>query len=322
MNDHVVAPSRGVSGDWHVAPDYGVQSGRVCPLNDDGEPLVGADRFSSWDQRPTEADALGDIGQHPAGHTYFPMSRPELPAELAKAATGAEKDLLRFTRRYGGLGYRREMLSITRVGTLLDGKGAGAHSVEGTGELVPGGDEPGEPVSWLLAHAETVRLVLQLYGRLDDEPALSSFLETLKISDGPALLFVKAATRGRNYRTCRGLVLEPNATSRNVAMLILTDLLNNNLSGGIRREIGPEGDSDKIQSVFRFINLLDCVYWHLADAVTGGWVRRCADPECGAFFAAKSERVKYCPPAMGNKGVSPCMNRHKQRKHRRKKRGN
>ena len=100
---------------------------------------------------------------------------------------------------------------------------------------------------------------------------------------------------------------------------IVKDILNRNLTGVARQIIVELQDDGELgfSTLFRPENLADCVYWHLADAAAGGWVRRCADPRCGAFFLARNRRVKYCPPPMGilGDGVSPCMNRAKVRRH-------
>ncbi|MEE2776346.1 MAG: hypothetical protein VYE73_06230, partial [Acidobacteriota bacterium] len=63
-------------------------------------------------------------------------------------------------------------------------------------------------------------------------------------------------------------------------------------------------------------SLMDCIHWHLADSALGGWIRRCRDPKCGAFFVAKNNKTLYCPNPLGIKGASRCMNRHKQQKRR------
>jgi len=55
----------------------------------------------------------------------------------------------------------------------------------------------------------------------------------------------------------------------------------------------------------------------LADAAISGRVRRCANPDCGAWFVATSRKVKFCPAPRGyyaaddeREPVSLCMNRH------------
>src|SRR3546814_14503652 len=79
---------------------------------------------------------------------------------------------------------------------------------------------------------------------------------------------------------------------------IVKQMLRQNVSG-VSRDFDDQVGAPIFRSLFRFHNLLDCLYWHLFDAAGGGWIRQCTDPQCGAYFVAKSERVKYCPPPMG-----------------------
>jgi hypothetical protein len=237
----------------------------------------------------------------------MPMAQPELPHELAKARSGAEADLLAFVRRYGLLGYERAWSAEERAGV--------AALLGGDEEKSPG---PGDPVSWFVAHARTVGLVLDLLGSLrEGDAAVAQQVDRLVAkNDGAEVLRVVTAARGY-LRPTSWDGPKPSTRPRDDAVALVQLALEPNLTGVIRT-IGPRIDEEggALQSWFRPRNLLDSIYWHLADSAEGGWVRRCADPECGAFFVAKSDRVKYCPPPMGYRGVSPCMNRHKQRVHR------
>jgi hypothetical protein len=59
------------------------------------------------------------------------------------------------------------------------------------------------------------------------------------------------------------------------------------------------------------VSLSPCIYWMLANVAIGegAAVKRCANPQCGAFFVANNSKAKYCQGAPGI--VSACMNRHK-----------
>ena len=295
MNEFAESRSRSFTTLWQVAPEYRIVDGHVCAL---------------VDEQPVQHSAV-----HPAQgrRTYLPMARPELPAEFAKAATGKESDVLAFVGTYGLLGYELEVLG-TRLIQLV-----------GAPEPEPDPKGDGDPLTWILAHAKTVQLVLELLGLLDvDEHArgnaASSFLESLKVQDGDyETINYLAARRGCFYPTQHMRPTTAAEGHRVLALNIVADVLNENSAGGVSRELLVEPQEDGQQgftAMFTFRNLLDCVYWHLADAASGGWVRRCGNPECGAFFVTKSARVKYCPPPMGHLGVSPCMNRCKQRKYR------
>jgi hypothetical protein len=291
LEGFVESRSRSFTDLWPVAPEYRIVDGHVCPLV--------AGKFIQQ----------GTFHSFKGCRRYLPMAWPEIPRELAKVASGRESDVLDFVRRYGVLGYARAWRLEELVGAwLLEG----GHE-EGDPTL------HGDPVSWVVAHAQTVRLVLELMGHLDDATALRAFLDTLKVTQvgHPEHYVYRVARRGDLY------AMEMRSVSRGkhpleVARHMIETILNRNLTGVSRVLIVEHQDNGHqgFASLFEPRNLLDCAYWHLADAAIGGWVRRCANPRCGAFFVAKSEKVKYCPPPMGNQGVSPCMNRHKQQVHR------
>src|SRR5215470_8423529 len=79
---------RGFANLWGIAEDYIVRNGLVVPVVE-GQPAT----------RPVPLQML--IRRR----RYLPLSRPELPAEFAKVASGDESALLGFVRRYGLLGY-------------------------------------------------------------------------------------------------------------------------------------------------------------------------------------------------------------------------
>lgn len=296
--DFVESRDRGFTRLWMVAPEYRIVDHHVCPLVD-GKLI-----------HPGPGDNRGM-------RNYMPMARPELPAELAKVST--EREVLTFVERYGLLGY-------TQAWRLEEA--AGMATLYSGGEQAKQPSAPGDPVGWVIAHAQTVKLLLDLIGSLDKEAALREQIESLTVertqSGGTHIsnvIVTRVARRG--YLRPSQMEMRPTPP-REAALWIISHVLDRNLTG-VSRELVVEYHDDGqrgFTSLFTFCNLMDCVYWHLADAVVGGWVRRCAYPRCGAFFVAKSKRTKYCPPPIGNQSVSPCMNRHKQQSYRDRHREN
>jgi hypothetical protein len=190
-----------------------------------------------------------------------------------------------------------------------------AQSVPGYDPLIDKGYDvrlPGDPVAWILAHADSVQFVGALAAVLDAPDELRRLFERRIVADdaGEELRFVRAV-RGRT-RPKEGRLPAPDAKSRRATALGIIALgLNDNL-GGIARTIQVDGA--RLVSIFRPNNLLDSMYWLLADEVTRGQLRVCE--ECGHFFAATDERMKYCPPAIGLEGPSRCMHRAKMRRWR------
>ncbi len=283
---------------WPVADGYRIEGGYLLPLGE-GSPV-----------RPIHHD-----GQD----AYLPMARPELPRELAKAATGDDDDILAFTRRYGLLGYMQAWsFPVEEAGiTWIFGEDS---------EQAAPGLAPGDPVASFVGHAKTVQLVLNLIGALGaGDGAVREHVELLKVVRGEhggirdEVIGYDAAQRG--YLRPVQCDMSVGGEPRHVALRIIEHVLNANLPGISRQlSVQPQEDGELgFESLFEPHNLADCVYWHLADAAAGGWVRRCADPRCQAFFVAQSARVQYCPPPRGYRGVSPCMNRTKVRRHHKHK---
>ncbi len=101
---------------------------------------------------------------------------------------------------------------------------------------------------------------------------------------------------------------------RDAAAQIVAESLRPNLEG-ISRTV-TVGESGKITNDFRFHNLLDVIYSHLADAVTGEVIKTCAFAGCGRFFIATNLKRKYCPPPKGQIGEGSCATTDRQRKFR------
>lgn len=207
---------------------------------------------------------------------YTPSTRLELPGELAKLTPGDDAAVLRFAKIYGLLGYWYFMPEN--------------ESVEG-----PVGDS----LKWVWAHAETVRLVLSLKDKLDQEDA-EGLEQTLRKLEHPTLrgqFPVKFAARG----ILRTLVFYPTSSHRSLAASILMSIVNENISG-----IHPKIAWDEKRGIFvpysSFSTLIEVVYWHLSNVLSGGRVTRCET--CGGRFIQTDRRQRFCPT--GTKQESPC----------------
>jgi hypothetical protein len=273
--------ARSFTSAWWVADDYVVKEGFVIPLVA-GKPIEYIDVHRG----------LRAMKQ------YMPMAHPELPAEFAKVDGGGRDAALTFVRRYGLPGLWRFQLGKAR----------------------PNGPEPlcGDPLAWILAHARAVRLVGDLASELDNKDALVQRLEELRATDGTGwpIVFPFMPHEAR-YPSI--LKMKAAATPRETALRVIAWQLNDALRN-VSRCLGLVGvEPPRLESRFIFEDLIACIYWLLADHVVGGTIRRCRS--CGRFFAATSDRVKYCPPPMGIEGPSRCMNRDKVRRWRQDQEG-
>ena len=235
---------------------------------------------------------------------YLPMARPELPGQFAKLSGGTEEDVLDFVRLYGLPGYNRafrfplEVISAHEL-RLYDDKA------------------PGDPLSWVFAHADAVNLVLQLADALNTPHKLETIIGRLLVEEeGSVRLSYKAPYRGQ---ALPGRVTTVFDTYEAAAHRIITLILNSNLEGVSKEIIYEYQDDGKIgpTALFQFQNLLDCIYWLAAEAVVGKKVRTCGF--CGKAFIAPNERTVYCPPLLWE-SVSRCMNNAKQRRFRERQR--
>lgn len=237
---------------------------------------------------------------------YMPMARPELADRFARVSEGSDAAVLEFCRRYGLVGYGSELSLFEEA------------AMQRLHPPCPDGD----PVSWIVAHAKTVALLMELAEGLSDDARLRALVarHTVRTDDGGEAFALTSARRGAKLPgqgTVR-LFAEPF----NTVQLALTNTIDANLAGAVSRALLYEEQANGelgFTSYFDPRNLLGAIYWQLADAVTGGTLRQCALSKCQRPFIATSERQKYCPPAMGA-GISSCMNRDKQQRFRAKRR--
>jgi hypothetical protein len=302
--------ARSFDSRWWVASDYRIERGYVLPL-------VGGQPIKRLDLHP----ALDEMT------SYMPMAHPELPDELAKIDGRGRDGVLEFVRHYGLLGLWRFMLPpapgqrpAARARAIaepmrLENKDTGEVKAQ---LLIKGIDDVyGDPVAWILGHARSVRLVLELAGALDDKDELAERLEALKATDGSGWPIAFPLMRHEDRYPALWKT-RPAATPRETALKVIAYQLNDALRN-ISRVLGPSRTGAPcLESRFSPEDLIACIYWLLADAVVGGTIRRC--PSCGRFFTATHDRMKFCPRPFGQEGTSLCMNRAKQRRFRAPKR--
>jgi hypothetical protein len=246
----------------------------------------------------------------------MPLAHRKLPGEFAKLANGNTQNLLRFVQRYGHLGYAESFNWLELIGA--------------SSQRLHNPKIQGDPVAWVLSHARQVNLVMGLRAALADNRAISARLQELVVKDsktGAERLLLQVAQRGYTYPSESSFRIFDDP--RETALQIISTILNNNLDG-IPRGIIIEWDAKKrrreLSSIFEPQNLLDSIYWLLADAVVMYTVKICKYHRCQRPFVATNERMEYCPPPIEpgkkidplNPPVSPCLNRAKQDKFRNK----
>lgn len=218
---------------------------------------------------------------------YLPTERAELPSALAKLQRGDRAGVVEFASRYGLLG-RSELTGLpTR-----------RHRY-------------GDPLEWIWSHGETLGICLALKEMLDGRAAgrLENYLGTLTPSGAPHgdLPMPRLRFAARDKIVCTVFCardIRPRANAlETLASDVLTRILNENI-----RHLYPvltwNPERRRAQQQFGFTALVEVAYWHIAQALQGGRVIRCARPGCGGLFIQTDRRQRFCPT--GTKQESPC----------------
>jgi hypothetical protein len=213
---------------------------------------------------------------------FFPVLAKELPERLVKIHEGNEADLLRFAKRYGQLGHDLLVRNEDR--------------------------RYGDPLPWIWTHVRSVRACMSLIEKIqtDDLDGLQDFFAAHKTLD--------IALRGQIKPLVWGSV---TSNFRSVALWIVQNIINPNIAG-IHRVIDIGEANGPYRSFFTHSALIEMVYWHLADAIDGGTVKRCSSAGCGAYFIATDRRQRFCSPD-NPKTESPCSIRERVRRFRKAK---
>jgi hypothetical protein len=202
-----------------------------------------------------------------AKRKYAPIANEKLPNIIAKLTPGNEEDVLEFARTYGHLGYQ---------------------TMSGEGSSYPwcGGD----PLAWIWVHAQTIDLCLRLTYFLQEptniyelEAYLSSFTRPIQI-----------ARRGQVGEWIR----LTDWSAVDWARFMRRTIINANIAE-VRRTLDDIDGKDCM--AFTFSALVEVAYWHLANAVDGGVVKRCENEKCGAVFIQTDGRQRFCPARFGQK---------------------
>jgi hypothetical protein len=216
-----------------------------------------------------------------AKRKYAPIANEKLPNIIAKLTPGNDEDVLEFARTYGHLGYQ---------------------TMSGEGSSYPwcGGD----PLEWIWVHAQTIDLCLRLTHFLQEPTDVYGLENYLSSSSFPVLI----ARRGE-VSALRWL---PGWSAIDLARFMRRTIINANIVE-VRRTLDDIDGKDRM--AFTFSALVEVAYWHLANAVDGGVVKRCDNEKCGAVFIQTDGRQRFCPPRFGQK-ESSCAIHQRVKRHR------
>lgn len=232
-------------------------------------------------------------------HWYAPFVHTEMPGELAKLRTADASQVLEFARTYGLLGFSQ------LVGRTEDLRNA-FHVDRVTGERSQGGD----PLPWIQAHASGVYVCLVLTEALASRVSKAAFkklldgLNKVPYGDGADIFRVQIDWNSRFWGQ------SPEDMARHVRRSIINPHLR-----GIYRYVTYDGKDKKERSFFGFHAVVNVVYWHLANVLDGGVVKRCEADHCDGIFIQDDPRQRFCPKRFRQR-ESLCAARQRQRKFR------
>lgn len=230
----------------------------------------------------------------PLGELYEPTRYPNLPNVFGKLDD--ERSVLRFTRRFGPLGY---------------GDAAARACLEDDEEGFSS-EEEGESLDWILAQASTVRRVSELIharqaGRSAIEAVLTRYA-TRYTQEVPACFATTAGDVDHSRRRETLVVDElgvamgdrvatrlfPNGANPDYqCAAIIAEVVNFNVRDAQwRLEIADDG---ALSARVAPQSLVGVIWWHLGRWALSGTTRLCARPSCRAPFLALDKRQRYCP---------------------------
>lgn len=252
-----------------------------------------------YERRQQELPTL--VGRGGFAHWFAPFAHPELPSELARLRDADGESVLAFGHVYGEMGY----------GTFSD-----SLDLDWVTQRMKAGQTTamGDPLPWLRAHAAGISLCLEISEALAKQGGKRFSRQWLDRCDG-AIFGHRGSTHRISIEHLDSLHrLRPGSTAPkpiDIARAIRRHIINANV-GGITRSVSVN-ESGADQTFFRYSTPLEVAYWHLANVVDGGTVKRCEADGCGGVFIQTDPRQRYCPKRW-RQLESSCATRQRQRK--------
>jgi hypothetical protein len=253
------------------------------------------------------ADGKVVIGKSKRKKYYSPYEHPELPTLLANISTGDENETLEFVNQWGLLGYSE----------LFTSKASPSQRAEFDSAYGKWGD----PLEWIWAHSQNIRMLLKLIDLLNnqDSNGINGYLEKLltELNDYTLTYATPATT---THTMGFGMAL---STPIQLASAIVSRVINDNYTNFVSSRLitydqatGGFAESHTAQA------LLPVIYSHLkAAAIKKIGYYQCEFRHCNRWSTIGNERRgpknRYCPP--DTTGESLCSRR--ERYHRSKKKG-
>ena len=223
---------------------------------------------------------------------FAPFVHRELPGELAKLRDADDEAILSFARVYGQIGPFPGLVDVETVDPPTR-----------KGPVWYGGD----PLPWIRAHAWGTHICLAITDALTRKVPAGRMRQLLESFEGIAY-----GTLGKMGSVEIVLSELGRGNGEAMARVLRRQIINRNLKG-VHRYLTADGKVDR--SFFQADPMVSAVYWHLANVIDGGTVKRCEADGCGAYFIQMDARQRNCPKRW-RQGESPCAMRQRQRDRR------
>jgi hypothetical protein len=229
---------------------------------------------------------------------YSPFVHRELPSEVAKLRDADDAAIIKFALIYGGLDYS----SFAASDPLID------FDISMIGK---------DPLVWIRAHASGIHICLSLTDALARRLSpnkLTSLLwsfDHAQYANGAQIRAVSLVRDVAGKLTWHGAPADPLLVARQLR----ASIINPNLSSIVRHVMVADDGKDRTH--FGYYGRASVLYWHLANLIDGGTVKRCEARDCGAFFIQNDPRQKNCPPRW-HQTESLCAQRARKRRQREK----
>ena len=184
----------------------------------------------------------------------------------------------------------------------------------------------GDPVNWIRLHGHTVYLCLELSDAIQASDAhragdlingdllRAGVMQLDKLVEG--FRFKKSAFIRAMIQTPRTSPEKDEApitlTRLDQARALRRHIINENITR-ISRQLRLIEDGSERSCFAGQGATIEAVYWHLANLVDGGTVKRCEAKGCGAVFIQTHGHQRFCPPRWRQR-ESPSALRERQRR--------
>jgi hypothetical protein len=181
-----------------------------------------------------------------------------------------------------------------------------------------------DPLSWIGAHVNTIRLCSKLMDGLkaDDhgkslERLLSGLPQAVPLTLSPSAIIAKEDRRCSKFWTLGEELHGNDSPFYALAHVMVKDIINSNIRGiHVRLTDNQSGDRRDYRLMWSFTALIQVPYFELARRRENHGHRvRCQAQGCGRSFFQTDARQKFCPPD-DIAGESKCAVRQRARDRR------